>query len=79
MTEKKCAHCSKVLVGQIPAQSQEDIPKEGDVLLCPYCYKLNVYDNQMELIVPSDEYLNSMPDWFSAEIDKHIERLKSRR
>lgn len=78
MTSKKCCHCDRELIGQIPTGHAEDIPVEGDILLCPFCYEINVYNDKLELSKPTQEFLDSMPQQYKDMIQEFVIKLKKK-
>jgi len=74
----KCASCEMELPKALPVGHEEEVPVEGDILLCSFCYELNVYNKDLQLVKPSEEFINSMPDWFKAQIDEFKEKMKKK-
>jgi hypothetical protein len=75
----KCPSCGYKIDGHSAIDGGEDKPKKDDLSICFKCAVVNKYDEDLQLVLLTEEELTTMDPVMQAEVQKNVEKIKAYR
>ena len=77
--ETTCKHCGSKLSGAtaFDKEDQPIIPEKGDISVCCYCLGVNIFEDDHEVRIATNEEISNLPHEIRMEINQIRQLLKN--
>lgn len=76
--ESKCPVCNAGLnAAEAASEEFKDMrPEPGDLSVCTYCATILIFDEDLNLAIPEQEFMDSIPDDVTAQLKAVVDIIK---